>query len=756
MTTLEINLPPPIPLTYSIEGCSSYSSNYRPEHILVDRPNDISSRWTTEQHPNPSVRESPWIMLKLDQMSIIKSITFGKFNKPHPCNISHFRVFGGLGTKDQELHELLSAKLNDDHVPQSFSLNCKTASAGVSFPCRYIKICPIPTYANCYNMSIWYVALTGTSTPTLVQEVYDRYNAHKNNVALHLILKHLRRNNFLTAHSALLEQTNVKVEHPRVTKLHDALVLRGDLVEAEDLVQRLAREDGLFNYCASMSPPACAWKKIVPDGPVPPGRGGHQLCMDVATGTIYLFGGWDGHANFADFWSYSVANNQWALISGDTSTAGGPGARSCHNMVFSPNNGNIYVLGQLKESHRQGVNPQPQRSDSDFFKYSTRAPEGGGWTVLNPAGLEPHGGPPSLSDHQMVVDAEHNLMYVFGGRIEAGSERDGQQQYSGMYLFHLQDETWSQVFGDPPRQDGPQSSRVNISSRTGHGMVLYPPTGELFIVGGRRSNSKNLPDMHVFSPATRTSHRLGFDPSVANAASAPRVCIDEELGEIYVLIWQNTEREREHDRVRVPASDPATFATYHISKKRWVRSEVRFGPFKSGFVGGNVWESLELPRPRSAHQVVYDNVNKVFYMFGGNSGEDGTPRLNDLWSMRLVRPTVDELLRKALLAVRKFRFKKLCDSAPPFEALTYLQTQLAEVVNNDDEDEAAELRGLLSYLLNKTATDDFEMVENISDSTRAEELERNARRELFDYLMQFVAPDEREPETELKDMVDDI
>ena len=80
------------------------------------------------------------------------------------------------------------------------------------------------------------------------------------------------------------------------------------------------------------------------------------------------------------------------------------------------------------------------------------------------------------------------------------------------------------------------------------------------------------------------------------------------------LIWQNTERDREHDRVRVPTSDPATFATYHISKKRWVRSEPRLGPFKYGSVGGNVWEGLELPRPRSAHQVVYDNVNKVFYM----------------------------------------------------------------------------------------------------------------------------------------------
>lgn len=65
-------------------------------------------------------------------------------------------------------------------------------------------------------------------------------------------------------------------------------------------------------------------------------------------------------------------------------------------------------------------------------------------------------------------------------------------------------------------------------------------------------------------------------------------------------------------------------------------------------------------------------ADSALIRFGGNSGEEGSPRLNDLWSMRLVRyvhlaqrllcilrhvnrPTVDELLRKALLAVRKFR-----------------------------------------------------------------------------------------------------
>jgi hypothetical protein len=52
-------------------------------------------------------------------------------------------------------------------------------------------------------------------------------------------------------------------------------------------------------------------------------------------------------------------------------------------MVFSSTNGNIYVLGQLKDPIRGGA----QRGDTDFFMYSTRAAGGGRWTVLNPAGV---------------------------------------------------------------------------------------------------------------------------------------------------------------------------------------------------------------------------------------------------------------------------------------------------------------------------------------------------------------------------------
>lgn len=45
------------------------------------------------------------------------------------------------------------------------------------------------------------------------------------------------------------------------------------------------------------------------------------------------------------------------------------------------------------------------------------------------------------------------------------------------------------------------------------------------------------------------------------------------------------------------------------------------------------------PAPRYAHQLVYDDINEVQYLFGGNPGEQGnmSKRLDDFWELRLYR-----------------------------------------------------------------------------------------------------------------------
>lgn len=54
-------------------------------------------------------------------MSIVRSITFGKTTKQHPCNTKHFRVYGGLNPDDMVL--LQQGVLKNDAQPETLQLN---------------------------------------------------------------------------------------------------------------------------------------------------------------------------------------------------------------------------------------------------------------------------------------------------------------------------------------------------------------------------------------------------------------------------------------------------------------------------------------------------------------------------------------------------------------------------------------------------------------------------------------------------------
>lgn len=64
--------PPSVPLHYTIATSTPHSGKYGPEHILLDKPQDQSSRWSGAcqgSHTNPK----QYILLKLDQMSILSA-----------------------------------------------------------------------------------------------------------------------------------------------------------------------------------------------------------------------------------------------------------------------------------------------------------------------------------------------------------------------------------------------------------------------------------------------------------------------------------------------------------------------------------------------------------------------------------------------------------------------------------------------------------------------------------------------------------
>ncbi|KAI0335160.1 hypothetical protein GY45DRAFT_1317686 [Cubamyces sp. BRFM 1775] len=768
---------------YEIAGSSEHSGEYVAENILVDRPKDHSSRWSAA-HAAPQSKQ--WIRLRLKDLCVLKSITFGKFYKGHPCNMKEFEVF--VGMTEDNMTEVLRAGLKNDSTAETFSLR-HTNRQGLPFPTRYVEIVPLSAHGQNFNTSIWHVSFSGITEEAYVEQVQRKYNEHRENIALRQVLKHLRQRRFLTPINQILSQSGFQLEHPLVTSLHESFVLHGNWSRTEQLI-RDCSDAGLLRSYRQSCQARTRWTRIRgldADGDVPCRRGGHAMCMDEQNGIIYLFGGWDGQRNLDDFWAYDVAADTWKLLSLATSREkNGPSPRACHKMVFDSKTGSIYLLGRLGDADlvdgpggRMGVplsdlpdgpllrngtiewrsylsrevHLAEQMADaaarisqhlagsaayassnqcSEFFRYHTRGLDAGKWDLLA-FDTAASGGPPVISDHQMVIDSEAQVIYVFGGHVN-DAECDP-SKFSGMYSYDIRTSRWKLY-----NTTDAYASHPSIPPRFGHSMVLDTKTQTLFIFGGQR-DERYLADMYTFHIPTSTVTELfsncatvgGPDPCFTQ-----RAVIDCETREIYV--FGGLMRPR-------PASPPMLEADTSYWVYRYTHPEV---PGKWSKLVPDKDPDSPWPQPRYAHQVVYDARAKMVYMHGGNGGldlddysddSDGRPpsggdgadydpqgghggpaaeeprrrrnsrvrptvaaadadadmkRLDDFWRLEIVRPSEEEITRRALFEVRKQQFREMCEDGPPIKALTFLQTKVSAVVNHDDPQEAQAFRSLLS------------------------------------------------------------
>ena len=65
--------------------------------------------YTTYTHTHVLCLSLPppqYLILKLERPAIVQSITFGKYEKTHVCNLKKFKVFGGMS--EENMTELLS------------------------------------------------------------------------------------------------------------------------------------------------------------------------------------------------------------------------------------------------------------------------------------------------------------------------------------------------------------------------------------------------------------------------------------------------------------------------------------------------------------------------------------------------------------------------------------------------------------------------------------------------------------------------
>ncbi|KAF8320681.1 hypothetical protein DL93DRAFT_2152600 [Clavulina sp. PMI_390] len=394
-------------LTVIRTTASSFTAEFTPDLVLQDAPDNPKSRWTGDfLKTDPRLRGQPeWIKLELERPAIvselpalhslppqINSILPSKLVKstaPHPCNIDQFKVYGSMDDDTEDMTLLLQSSLKNDEIPQTFTLK-HTTNDGVVFPCKFIKIVPVTPFNQTYNMSIWYVSLRGVDSPQVVEKAVDDYSNFRDSVALRLILKYLRRTNS-KAYPALLEETGLLIEHPLISELYECFVVQGDHERAEAIMEECATA-GLVDLRMSTASArhTTSWKRIwdtsnghsdappppqsalriqtgsgsadveptpnptlsslsssrAADGLIPSPRGGHVCALDQARGVMYLFGGWDGTQDLADFWAYSIPDSRWTRLSADVSQEEGPSARACGAAIFDEATGYIYFLGR--------------------------------------------------------------------------------------------------------------------------------------------------------------------------------------------------------------------------------------------------------------------------------------------------------------------------------------------------------------------------------------------------------------------------
>ncbi|KAF8907826.1 Muskelin N-terminus-domain-containing protein [Gymnopilus junonius] len=672
-TTQRASMPSVVPLTYTIASSTPHSGNYGPDNIMKDRPLEPSSRWSGAFQGNA---HQQWIILRLESLAVLKTITFGKLSIAHPCNMKELKVF--VGMSEDRMTEVLHAGLKNDSTPETFTLK-NINDSGVPFPTQFVKIVPILAHGQNFHISIWHVSMAGINDPTYVEQIRLGYEEFRETAVLRYVLKHLRQRRLLTPYQTILSRANIHLEHPLLTQLHESLVLQGNFSRSESLLTSISTSSLFSSYLQSSQPT-----------PLGPGSSTPKTQM-----MIYLFGGWTGEKSLDDFWRYSAREGRWKLLSANTTQErNAPGAEELLGV--------FYVLGRLNDSdggHRHGATAEnagdaaenqsdqqqtdadpaepPKMYSSEFYRYHTRGMLSGKWDFLS-IDTAASGGPPLIFDHQMVMDSEAQILYVFGGRVVDGDWDT--PKYSGLYSYNVSTSKWKQlqyasslflslrfvtkfsfllVIGRPladvsynspqgiPSRSGsslpPILTKVQTSHvQLGHSMVFDPPSKTLCIFAGQR-DEKYLSDMWAYNVETGIATEVHSNFTSAGGPDAcftQRAVIDPARKEIYVFCGLT--RAPAPSRMRNASStintSSGTFTSSgtlraHLSDwvyrydspsrpGKWMKilrqqAQTEDVPDKGK---PSTYANVEIPVPRFAHQVVYNPNTKRIYMHGGNAG----------------------------------------------------------------------------------------------------------------------------------------
>jgi hypothetical protein len=427
----------------------------------------------------------------------------------------------------------------------------------------------------------------------------------------------------------------------------------------------------------TLDPAAPAWTTLTPAGAPPAARYDHSQIYDPVRNRLIVFGGVGSDSILSDLWALNLPGTPtWALLA-PTGTA--PGPRWGHSAVYDPVRDRMLVFGGSKGT-------------TDYNEVWALSLAGApAWTLLTTSGT-----PPAVRRGQSVIyDAQNDRLVLFAGYRQIPPSAF--QKYQDVWTLTLTGTpTWSQIFPggtspdardahtatyDPIRHTmavfgGEQTSdpsqlwtlslsgtltwtAVNFAGskpvgRFQHTMVYDSDGDRMLLFGGfnNRTDSWALtlagtPNWTQLMPPNvpppgRNNAQAAFDPV------GHRMVMFSGNGGIPNDLWQlalPAGSEPLWTQLTPSGTPPAPRGDGTLVHDSARQRMLLFGGVAAtryndvwavSLSGGTSWTPLSPtgtpPSTRFAHTAIYDPVRDRMLVFGGN---DGTNRLNEVWSLAL-------------------------------------------------------------------------------------------------------------------------
>ncbi|KAJ2548548.1 hypothetical protein EV175_004789, partial [Coemansia sp. RSA 1933] len=173
--------------------------------------------------------------------------------------------------------------------------------------------------------------------------------------------------------------------------------------------------------------------------------------------------------------------------------------------------------------------------------------------------------------------------------------------------------------------------------------------------------------------STLVDNVLGSDPSRMGFPGLHSGSCDQSQGATRRTANGNANgnnKSHRHANQAQAENVPMVVHCYHIPTETWsevynsAHAAAVYNVSKTEPAYGHGSERLGccFPPPRFGQDWVFDQKTRRHYMFGGNPNRpsNSPARLNDTWEMTLVRPSSQDILRRALYLIRQRRFLDMC------------------------------------------------------------------------------------------------